>query len=170
MPGMTSLRALHTNHFRTEDTCVWVMREFRKFTVDNVAHNPDMKLEYLALDLIVDRLVRRTKPKVSQKETTDKKGKGKATSGTKALADMITGPGGAWPDSGIINNSGTAGVGPGALAGSLLDMQLSSDEEEGEDAPVVGKQGLKIETVDNILFYDIVGVRIFQKDVIGGRL
>ncbi|RDL35853.1 uncharacterized protein BP5553_06465 [Venustampulla echinocandica] len=169
MPGLTSLRALHTNQFRTEDTCVWVMREFRKFTVDNVAHNPDMKLEYLALDTVVDRLVRRSKANASQKATVDKKGKGKAASNSKVLAEMILGPGGTWPDGGVLNNSGTAGIGPSALAGPLLDMQLSSDEDD-DSAPVVGKLGLKIETVDNVRFHDIVGVRIFEKDVIGGRL
>jgi hypothetical protein len=162
MPGLTSLRAWHTNSFRTDDTCMWVHREFRKFAVDALSHNPHIKLEYIALDTSVDRLVRRSKAKLNKKS--DRKGKGKATDNAKALAEMVLGPGGTWPDGGVINTSSAA-----VTNGLLFDWQISSDEEL-DPAPVVGKLGLRIETAEGIRFSDIVGVRIFEKDVIGGRL
>ncbi|KAF4633395.1 hypothetical protein G7Y89_g4716 [Cudoniella acicularis] len=161
MPGMTSLRALHTIAFRTDDTCLWVMREFRKFTVDNVSHNPEMKLEYLALDQYVDRLVRRSKAYASAKKAADKKGKGKGPDNAKALAEMVLGPGGTWPDGGVISGSGSS-----ITAGPLVDWQASSDEEDS--GVIVGKMGLKVEAVEGIRFCDIVGVRIFERDVMGG--
>src|SRR6266536_3734708 len=95
MPGLTSLRVLHTIQFRTDDTCMWVMREFRKFAVDNISHNPDMKLEYLALDSSVERLVRR-KVSTSKTEKKDQKGKGKDNSNVPLLAELVYGPGGVW--------------------------------------------------------------------------
>ena len=68
--GLTALRVLHIISFHNpEDTCTWVMRETRKFAVDVICHNPTMKLEYLALDQSVDRLVCRKpmlKPKVDK--------------------------------------------------------------------------------------------------------
>src|SRR5437016_11790065 len=62
---------MHIINFRNEDTCHWVVREIRKFAVDCVSNNPEMKLEYIALENTVERLVRRAKK-------TKLKGKGKA--------------------------------------------------------------------------------------------
>jgi hypothetical protein len=155
MPGLTSLRALHTNQFRTDDTCMWVMREFKGFTKDNVAHNPDMKLEYLALQDNVDRLVRRSSSSPS-KSSKKAKGKGKAKSdATKQMAEMMLG----------VNNT----LGGDGNANPMFEWQASSEEDEGWGAPV-GKAGLKVETVEGVRFGDVSGVRIFERDVVGGRL
>ncbi|KAI9786561.1 MAG: hypothetical protein M1816_007885 [Peltula sp. TS41687] len=67
-PGLANLRALHILNFRTDDTCTWVMRELRKFAMDNVAHHPDMKLEYIALEGTVEALVRKTTEKKAGKQ------------------------------------------------------------------------------------------------------
>lgn len=150
MSGLSSLRVFHTIHFRNDDNCTWVMKEFRKFAVDAIAHNPDMKLEYLALDTSVDRLVRRKpmpKPKVE-------KGKGKEMNWTsaKALAELVMG-----------SNTGTWGD------ASKYDFPDSEDDEEDGEGGIV-KTGLRVETVDGVSFSDVYGVRIFERDVITGKL
>jgi len=165
MPGLTALRALHTIQFRTDDTCLWVMREFRKFAVDNIAHNPDMKLEYLALDTSVERLVRRKQPKTGKEKAADKKGKGKAKgmdNTSKALAELIIGLGSSstWGDGGSSSSNGLA-------TPVLFEWQESSDDE---DPVAISKTGLKVETIEGIRFCDVTGVRIFEKDVLAGRL
>jgi hypothetical protein len=163
MPGLTSLRALHTIQFRTDDTCLWVMREFKKFAVDNVAHNPDMKLEYIALDTSIERLVRRKQPNTAK---ADKKGKGKAKGGmdhtSKALAELIIGLGSSSPWGDGASSSSTDLGTP-----VLVDWQESSDEE---DPGAISKTGLKVETIEGMRFCDVSGVRIFEKDVLAGRL
>jgi len=165
MPGLTALRALHTIQFRTDDTCLWVMREFRKFAVDNIAHNPDMKLEYLALDTSVERLVRRKQPKTGKEKAADKKGKGKAKgmdNTSKALAELIIGLGSSstWGDGGSSSSNGLA-------TPVLFEWQESSDDE---DPVAISKTGLKVETIEGIRFCDVTGVRIFETDVLAGRL
>jgi hypothetical protein len=148
---MESLRAIHTIQFRVDDTCVWVMREFRKFTVDIVSHNPSMKLEYLALDTSIERIVRRrASPK---KATKDTKGKGKASGfdllSSNALAELALG------------NSGSGS----GWDNAYFDIAESSDDEDG-----LGRSGLRIETVEGVRFCDVIGVRIFEKEIISGRL
>ena len=170
--GLTSLRALHTIQFRNDDACNWVMREFKKFTVDNVSHNPDMKLEFLAVDLTVERLVRRKPTPGKSKPKADKKGKGKAIDGAdcfkpdtmtsiKALAEMVIGgPNSSWAAS-------SDGIGGGSAL-SVLDWESSCDEEEVFG--VSSKTGLKIETVEGIRFCDVPDVKIFTRECLDGRL
>lgn len=138
---------------------MWVMREFRKFAVDNISHNPDMKLEYLALDSSVERLVRRTLSK-SKTDKKDKKGKGKGNENVPLLAELVYGPTGVWPD-------GSGVGGGGSMAGLGFDWQDSEDEDEMSAG---GKMGLRIETVDGVRFCDIAGVKVFEKEILGGRL
>ncbi|APA09189.1 hypothetical protein sscle_04g039590 [Sclerotinia sclerotiorum 1980 UF-70] len=61
LSGLKNLRALHAIEFRSDDTCQLVRSEFRKFTVDSIAHNPDCELEYLALKNSITRIYRRIK-------------------------------------------------------------------------------------------------------------
>jgi hypothetical protein len=160
MPGLTNLRALHTLQFRHEDSCVWVMREFRKFAVDTVSHNPEMKLEYLALEDTVERLVRRTPKKV------DKKGKGKEKAGAgrgKSLAELALLQHGI-PQSPIVGSNSLLKLG---FAASLA---IDAGDSEDEDLEVGGKMGLRVETMEDIHFSDIPGVRIFEKGVLYDRL
>ncbi|KAL2876197.1 hypothetical protein SGCOL_008558 [Colletotrichum sp. CLE4] len=57
--GLVNLRALNVISFRNDDTCVWVMRETRKFLVDNLSHHPHMKLEWISIDDDrVERIIR----------------------------------------------------------------------------------------------------------------
>ncbi|KAI9867625.1 MAG: hypothetical protein M1813_008425 [Trichoglossum hirsutum] len=57
--GLVSLKALYILTCRTDDTCQWVVRELRNFAIDNIAHYPELKLEYLALDSTVERVIRK---------------------------------------------------------------------------------------------------------------
>jgi hypothetical protein len=164
MDELSSLRALHVNYFRQDDQCAWVKNNFVKFIVDIVSHSPGMKLEYIAIDQSIERLVRRSKAKSTKKS--DKKGKGKGkgkgkVTDMKHLTEMVLGPGGTWPSG--VNGSGTSNDAP------HFDWQASSDDEV-EPMPFVSKHGLKIETVEGVHFTDVAGVRIFEKDVISGRL
>lgn len=129
------------------------MREVRKFAVDNVSHNPAMKLEYLALDNSVERLVRRVKKpklKVGGKVLDKDKGKGKEI----AIPAASTSSGfPAWADFALSNPA----------------ENVSSDED-GLNSDDDLSPGLKLETLEGARFYDVYGVRIFRKDVMAGRL
>ena len=173
MPGLISLRALHTIQFRTDDTCMWVCREFRKFTADNVSHNPHLKLEYIALDSSVERLVRRV-PAPEQK--LDYKGKGKEIAGNaddssrKTFAQLVLGSGRVWPDGTSMSSSFAFGTGTSGF-GQMNFSEDSEDDDGDELGPgSSGKIGLKLETIEGLRFCDVTGVRIFEKDVVDGRL
>lgn len=137
---LTNLRALHIQKFRNEDTCVWVMRETRRFIRDNLTHYPGSKLEWLCID--DDRVDRIVRPLPRIKKAKSEKGK---------------------------EPEGPGCHGPGAypvLPTDNLDDN-SETESEGDDLDI---QDLKLELIDNIHFYDIWGVRIFKKEVMAGRL
>lgn len=139
-------------NFRNEDTCHWVVREIRKFAVDSVSHNPEMKLEYIALENTVERLVRRAKKTKSKgKGKAMEKGKGKG----KEMGGGTTSGGPAVPTLDSI-------LSPPPISESSEDEYLNSEDEVGP--------GLKLETLEGVRFYDIFGVRIFRKDVMMGRL
>lgn len=147
LPGLVNLRAMHIINFRNDDTCHWVIREIRKFAVDSVSHNPGMKLEYIALENSVERLVRRVKkPKARAKGKAVDKGKGKevsfsSTTSTFPTLDTMLSP---------------------SVEDSSEDDSGSSDNDFGP--------GLKLETLEGVRFYDIYGVRIWRKDIMMGRI
>jgi hypothetical protein len=122
-----------------------------------------VKLEYIALVDNVERLVRR---KQSPKKLNDKKGKGKASANgmdntSKALAELIIG----------LGSSSTWGDGSGASNGTATPVMLEwQDSSDDEDVGITGQTGLKVETIEGIRFCDVGGVRIFEKDVLAGRL
>jgi hypothetical protein len=139
---------MHIINFRNDDTCHWVIREIRKFAVDSVAHNPEMKLEYIALESTVERLVRRLKKPKS-------KGKGKAVDKGKGKEVDISSPSVLFPTLESL-------LSPPIVSESSEDESVNSEDEVGP--------GLKLETLEGVRFYDICGVRIFRKDVMMGRL
>lgn len=144
------------------------MQEFRKFAVDNISHNPEMKLEYLALDTSVERLVRSIPS--NKTPAVDKKGKSKETSMTKGktLAQLAKTQNMSW------SSMGGVGIGSNALdilnGVGITGYSAAWDESDDEDLDIGGKSGLKIETVENIPFYEVTDVRIFEKDALLGRL
>ncbi|KAL2132136.1 hypothetical protein VTI74DRAFT_4171 [Chaetomium olivicolor] len=191
--GLVALRALHIVHLRNDDTCLWVMRETKRFLIDNISHYPHLKLEWISIDEddLVDRLVRRVqeKPTVqapegageSGKAKDDKaKGKGKQKTSTTGLgsADYTAGSqlAGLSLTGSLFSNAnidavvaaelgGGGGGGADATDTDTTAGETTEDEEDGD-----AFWGQKIETVDGISFCDVDGVRIFEKEVFAGRL
>lgn len=148
LSGLISLRALHIVQLRNDDTCVWVMRETKRFLIDNLTHHPHLKLEWISIDDDdrVERLIRASDlPNKDKKQSKKAKGKQKAKTAT-------TGGG----------NSPF----PVLPAVDSWDNAASSSDSESEDED----KDRRIETVENIHFYDVWGVRIFKKEVVTGRL
>ncbi|KAH8889669.1 hypothetical protein GQ53DRAFT_187973 [Thozetella sp. PMI_491] len=144
LSGLTALRALHIVQLRNDDTCVWVMRETKKFLIDNLSHHPEMKLEWISLDDDdrVERIIRPSElPKKEEKSAKESKGKQKAGA-AGGVNDLF----------------------PVLPAVDPWDMSSDSSDEDDD------LQEQKIETVGDIHFYDVWGVRIFKKEVITGRL
>lgn len=150
---MESLRALHAYQFRDADSCAWVTEGSRKFTVDVVAHNPQMKLEYIALDQSIDRIVRR-KPE-AKKAASKNKGKGKAYSHVFSEAGT-----------GVMGSIGSVPTWEAAIASGKVDWESSEDEDDDGSFA----RGLRLETLEGCSFWNIPEVRIFQKDVLTGAL
>ncbi|KAI1207984.1 uncharacterized protein F4807DRAFT_432647 [Annulohypoxylon truncatum] len=142
--GLVKLRALQLVSFRTEDTCLSVMRETRRFIVDAISHHPELKLEWLALgdDDRVVRVVRKAETPKQPKFTS--KGKQPATNPTDY----------------------SIGAGPFPVAPTDWD-DVSESEDDGEDERLPVQ---KLELNEGYSFYDIYGVRIFKKEVANGRL
>lgn len=140
IPWFVSLRALQIIQFRNDDTCVWVMRETKRFLLDHLSHYPDLKLEWVSIDddSCAEHIVRST-------EATDK---GKQKSKGKEKATNV-------------------GSGSGSDAFPILpvdgwDADSESDDEEEH-------QTVKLDT-QSLPFGDIWGVKIFRKEITGARL
>ena len=79
LPGLKSLVAMHILAIRTSEPCATIIRECRRFTIDNIGHCPQLKIRYLAMTGMVFELgVRRQSRPVRKKVVLDPKGKGKA--------------------------------------------------------------------------------------------
>jgi hypothetical protein len=124
------------------------MRETKRFLIDNLSHHPELKLEWISID-DEDRVERLIRPSdLPKKEKgTSKKAKGKQ----KAL-----------PASGY--GSGVNDLFPVLPPPDNWDNAASDSDDDDE------LQDQRIETVDNIHFYDVWGVRIFKKEIVNGRL
>jgi hypothetical protein len=130
------------------------MRETRRFIVDNLSHFPNLKLEWISID--DDRVERilRAADMPKKVETEDKKKKGKKG---KAKATAISMFGG--------NSTSISTDVPFVLPVEGWESDTSSDEEDEHEL-----QNLKLETIENVHFYDVWGVRIFKKEIMTGRL
>ncbi|WQF83579.1 Putative F-box domain-containing protein [Colletotrichum destructivum] len=156
--GLVSLRALNVTQFRNDDTCVWVMRETRKFIVDNLCHYPELKLEWISIDDDrVERIIRPPPqtPAAKAEEKKNKKGKSKAAAGSSFGA--FGGPGTA---------TGTGG--PSVFPPLPLPGWETDSDSDDEDTDIVANT--RLETVEGVHFYDVWDVRIFKKEVMAGRL
>lgn len=144
--GLKNLRALHVIQLRNDDTCMWVMRETRRFLIDNLSHYPEMKLEWLSIDdeYRVERIVRPDDPE-SKKSQKKNKAKGKQ----KAKASLTNGFNDTFP----------------VLPVDALDGLTDSSGDEDDDS-----MALKLETIEGLPYYDVWGVKIFKKEVVNGRL
>ncbi|OTA69609.1 hypothetical protein K449DRAFT_97819 [Hypoxylon sp. EC38] len=143
--GLTNLRALQLISFRTEDTCLSVMRETRRFIVDAISHHPQLKLEWLALgdDERAVRIVRKIEAPKEAKKTSIK---------------------GKEPAIGAQTNYNIGGPFPTVPVEWDAISESEDDEEDGLFS------GHKLELIEGFSFYDIYGIRIFKKEISNGRL
>jgi hypothetical protein len=143
--GLTNLRALHIGQLRNDDTCVWVMRETKRFLIDALAHYPELKLEWISIDeeAIAEQVIRPSKGDKSKKKKTKSKSKSKG----KEKAPTLGGP--------------MSDVYP-LLSLNDDDGLSESEDEENEDEALALSQGVSMS--------DVWGVKIFQKEIISGRL
>jgi hypothetical protein len=128
--GLASLRALHVVHLRNDDTCVWVMRETKRFLIDNVSHYPDLPLEWIAIDEDhhADRLVRVAAKRKKRDRQRDRKGK---NGGGEEATEGTTVNGGAGAKGGGVSGTGKDKKGKGKQTSSSafnekLDDMLDS--------------------------------------------
>lgn len=141
--GLVNLRAINILHFKNSDTCIWVMREILRFIVDNLSHHPELKLEWIAMeDERVDRVIRPSHPDMEDGNDSEDKGKSKAP--------FMPEPNSPFP----------------VLPVEGLDSESESDEDDAFDS---GKR-LRLKTVGPLQFYDVWGVKIFEKEIRHGRL
>lgn len=145
---LVNLKALHIQKFRNEDTCVWVMRETRRFVRDNLTHYPHLKLEWLCIDDDrVDRILRHPpEEEKSRGKKSKEKQKQKLGGGSSFSPAVPTYP---------------------LLSAANLSEEDDSGSEADHDRDI---QDMKLELMESVQFYDIWGVRIFKKEVMAGRL
>lgn len=126
--------------------------------IDSVSNHPELKLEYLACIDIVERLVRRkivTTPKrtAAEKKATSQKSIKATQSNYGITSDMLD-----------INSIHSKAVDAGLV--TPYDWQDSSDDEVEN---MYGKHGLRLETLI-LRPCDVIGVKIFEKEILTGRL
>ncbi|RDW91842.1 hypothetical protein BP5796_01236 [Coleophoma crateriformis] len=118
LSGLASLRALHFLHLRTDDLCMWVVREARKFTIDTISQIPSCKIEYVALEKGLERLIR-CKPQAKAKTISKKKSK-------KAVPNLDPIPGFPIPEEESVGESESDGDDD-----KLTQPQLRIESSEG---------------------------------------
>ncbi|RSL58115.1 hypothetical protein CEP54_007942 [Fusarium duplospermum] len=141
--GLVNLRAINILRFRNNDTCIWVMREILNFIVDNLSHHPELKLEWIAME--DDRLDRVIRPSDTPEEGVKRRDKG------KEKLSM-----------GLHHNDSALPVLPTWASDSESD-------DDDDDASNCGKR-LRLKTVGVLQFFEVWGVRIFDKEIRTGRL
>lgn len=173
LSGLKNLYALHILHFRSDDTCIWVFRELRRFIVDNVAQHPHLPLQYLALKDSVSQLARSFKPpssgtatKTKKKSKSKSKSKGKGKEGGGApMAIMGTGMGAGTATASMGGSSGS-----GAAASAEESTTEADDADDDDEDEVFLANGLKIDTIDGFRFFDVPEVKIFSREIRLGKL
>ncbi|KAF5026714.1 hypothetical protein F66182_1181 [Fusarium sp. NRRL 66182] len=141
--GLINLRAINILRFRNNDTCIWVMREILNFIVDNLSHHPELKLEWIAME--DDRLDRVIRPTDTPDEGEKRRGKGKEKATVHTHHNDSNLP--------VLPSWGSD----------------SESEEDDDDASNCGKR-LRLKTVGVLQFYEVWGVKIFDKEIRSGRL
>ncbi|EAQ88272.1 hypothetical protein CHGG_04891 [Chaetomium globosum CBS 148.51] len=170
LPGLTTLRVLHVIHLRNDDTCMWVMRETKRFLIDIVSHYPDLKLKLVSIDEDdrVDKLVRFPEPKKTALEkevgggdgTTATKGKQKALTSIPTLISTLS------VNALLDSTSGVELDVPALIASELGGMEEESSDEEDDES-----SGQKIAVFEGIAFCEVADEAvIFKKEVVTGRL
>lgn len=164
LPGLKSLTAFRIVAFRPEDTCPYVGNELRRFTIDNLSHCPGLKIEYVAINSNVLRIARGARG--AAKGVLKKRRSGGGAGGEAGASGGGLGGG--------LGVAGGVGIGPGSGAGIGPGMPdaSSSGEEDADGSESDGEEGggLVMDVVAILNFGEVEGVRIFEKDVLGGKL
>ncbi|KAM0514169.1 hypothetical protein ACHAPE_007005 [Trichoderma viride] len=148
--GLVNLLAINIIHFRSHDACMSVMREILRFTVDNLSHHPGLKLEWIAME--GDRVYRVVRPNQETDDSPNEQSNSKRAKGKGTAAPM----------NGL-------GSGPGSDPHNPFPIDLAS-ESDGEDADINVGTHLRFKTIGPLRFYDVWGIKIFEKEIQSGRL
>jgi hypothetical protein len=127
------------------------MRETKRFIIDTLSHYPELKLEWLAIDddERAERILRLKKPPKDKLKGKSSKSKGKE----KAV-----------PLPPVPNGDNFPVL-------SLENLELGSESDDDEEEGSTGLDGIaKLDSIENIHFYDVWGIRIFKREVVTGRL
>lgn len=147
--GLVNLRAINILHFKNNDTCIWVMREILRFIVDNLSHHPELKLEWIAMeDDRVDRVVR---PSESSTDSSSHEPMNRPKEKGKDKAHVS------------INGSSPQ-------AYPMIPLDGLDSESESDDEGIDSGSRLRFKTVGPLQFYDVWGVKIFEKEIRSGKL
>jgi hypothetical protein len=143
--GLTSLIALHVTMLRSTESCNSVIRECRKFTIDNLHHLPHLPLRYLAINNVVYELIR-TRPvkrrqHSSPDHTTAVQTHGRRTSSKGKEREKPSQA--SWSDG--------------------IDM-------EADDFDEIESGGLEMRNIRHMDFGDVLHVQIFDRRVRLGKL
>lgn len=157
--SLVSLHALQIIHFRSNDTCIWVMREMLRFITDNISHHPHLKLEWVVMgDERVDRIIRVTDSK-DAKTAGGKKYKSHMAAATTTTIPPMPSHGG-WMGSMASDPFPTF-----PTDDSMVDYSDSDSEDEDVQS---GKVRLEID--GPMQFDEVWEVKIFGKEIRTGRL
>ena len=144
MSSLSHLRAIHILHFRNRDTCIWVIRELLNFIVDNLSHNPHLKLEWIAMeDERVDRIVRPAEYEAIMGQNRHNK---------RQPVNKAPHHPGHHPDFPV-----------------MPPVELESESETDDESIVMGSR-LKFKTIGPLQFFDVWGVKIFEKEMLFGTI
>lgn len=140
MSNLTRLRALHIISFRNEDTCLSVVRETRQFIADTLSQHPDLPLEWISMGE-ADRAERVIRhPDIDENEGRTERKKNKGKG-----KEVIVFQDDNYP---------------------YLPVVGDSESEDDDD----DQSHLKVELESAIPFWEVYGVRIWEKEVLAARL
>ncbi|KAM3449059.1 hypothetical protein MY3296_007257 [Beauveria thailandica] len=154
---MVNLRAINILHFKSNDTCLWVVRETLRFIVDNLSHHPDMKLEWIAME--DDRVDRVMRPGEDDDDESCRQRLPRPAQPIITGAFDLPSP----PTSGHASDT--------SLPPPLYPSDLAGDSDDSDDDIFLrdSGSGLRYTTVP-MQFYDVWGIKIFEKEIRSGRL
>ncbi|RDA83447.1 hypothetical protein CP532_1811 [Ophiocordyceps camponoti-leonardi (nom. inval.)] len=143
--GLANLRAISILRFKNGDTHVLMMREILRFIVDSLTHYPGHKLEWIALhEDHVDRVVRPSDEEEAAAEAQPaKRTKDKAMTPVPHDSPFPPLP--------------------------MDGLESESDSDDDDDSYHLGP-GLRYRIDGPMHFYDVWGVKIFEKEIRSGRL
>lgn len=142
MSNLARLRALHIISFRNEDTCVSVVRETRQFIVDTMSQHPGLPLEWISMGE-ADR--DRAERIIRHPDINDHDGRAKRKKTKSKGKEVMTFPDDNYP---------------------YLHVPDESESDDDDD----DQFRLKLELESPIPFWEVYGVRIWEKEVLAGRL